>query len=310
MDMINFDCPECGHNLEVDSRGAGFIVKCPECHQPIQIPQIPTERTAKAVWRKALCGGAMLLVLLFCLFAIFTLARDKSDLQEDLAKQQEELVILQAQNNADAAGFFKKLEEKDDALEALQTRLRETDEEWEATWPLIEDLFARLMQATDQLDVLEDKLLKASREETMAVLRTDLGQQARMKKEEIPAPQFTDAEPGKGFQGKNILFPELRSPAGKVLLKDAEPLSYVDGLLTFKTDKSTVGYKVSELHPGVIGWLAGYLPVDPLLGIPERNWAREAQRILATRAELRKTELNTLHQALFGQPIPPPPETP
>ena len=43
MAFINFDCPECGHNLEVDERGAGFIVKCPECQEPIQIPDMPAE---------------------------------------------------------------------------------------------------------------------------------------------------------------------------------------------------------------------------------------------------------------------------
>jgi hypothetical protein len=41
MALINFDCPECGHNLEVDEGGAGFIVKCPECANPLQIPGLP-----------------------------------------------------------------------------------------------------------------------------------------------------------------------------------------------------------------------------------------------------------------------------
>jgi DNA-directed RNA polymerase subunit RPC12/RpoP len=35
---INFDCPACGHNLEVDERGAGMTVPCPECSKPIHIP--------------------------------------------------------------------------------------------------------------------------------------------------------------------------------------------------------------------------------------------------------------------------------
>ena len=47
MAFINFDCPECGHNLEVDERGAGFIVKCPECQEPIQIPDMPTEADSR-----------------------------------------------------------------------------------------------------------------------------------------------------------------------------------------------------------------------------------------------------------------------
>ena len=35
---IIFDCPECGHNLEVDEKGAGMTVPCPECTKPITIP--------------------------------------------------------------------------------------------------------------------------------------------------------------------------------------------------------------------------------------------------------------------------------
>lgn len=35
---INFDCPHCGHNLEVSERGAGLTVACPECSKNIQIP--------------------------------------------------------------------------------------------------------------------------------------------------------------------------------------------------------------------------------------------------------------------------------
>ncbi len=35
---INFDCPHCGHNLEVSERGAGLTVACPECAKNIKIP--------------------------------------------------------------------------------------------------------------------------------------------------------------------------------------------------------------------------------------------------------------------------------
>ncbi len=35
---INFDCPHCGHNLEVSERGAGLTVACPECSKNIKIP--------------------------------------------------------------------------------------------------------------------------------------------------------------------------------------------------------------------------------------------------------------------------------
>lgn len=35
---IVFDCPACGKSLAVDRRGAGLTIKCPLCHQAIQVP--------------------------------------------------------------------------------------------------------------------------------------------------------------------------------------------------------------------------------------------------------------------------------
>ena len=40
---INFNCPECGHNLLVDESGAGITVPCPECAKPIKIPCPPAQ---------------------------------------------------------------------------------------------------------------------------------------------------------------------------------------------------------------------------------------------------------------------------
>ena len=60
MALINFDCPECGHNLEVDEGGAGFIVKCPECGNPLQIPELPKSHRI----RKAAVAAATLLTIL------------------------------------------------------------------------------------------------------------------------------------------------------------------------------------------------------------------------------------------------------
>lgn len=41
MSDIQFNCPECGHSLAVDSAGAGMVVPCPECHKQIVIPAAP-----------------------------------------------------------------------------------------------------------------------------------------------------------------------------------------------------------------------------------------------------------------------------
>ena len=41
MSEIQFNCPECGHSLAVDSAGAGMLVPCPECQKQITIPAGP-----------------------------------------------------------------------------------------------------------------------------------------------------------------------------------------------------------------------------------------------------------------------------
>ena len=41
MSDIQFNCPECGHSLAVDSAGAGMLVQCPECQKQITIPAAP-----------------------------------------------------------------------------------------------------------------------------------------------------------------------------------------------------------------------------------------------------------------------------
>lgn len=35
---IVFDCPNCGHELVIDYRGAGLTVNCTECDEPVQVP--------------------------------------------------------------------------------------------------------------------------------------------------------------------------------------------------------------------------------------------------------------------------------
>lgn len=35
---IVFDCPHCGHNLVIDYQGAGMVITCVECHNPVQVP--------------------------------------------------------------------------------------------------------------------------------------------------------------------------------------------------------------------------------------------------------------------------------
>ena len=35
---IVFDCPRCGHGLVINYRGAGLIINCTECNEPVQVP--------------------------------------------------------------------------------------------------------------------------------------------------------------------------------------------------------------------------------------------------------------------------------
>lgn len=35
---IVFNCPQCGKSLAIDERGAGYLVKCPDCQTEIEVP--------------------------------------------------------------------------------------------------------------------------------------------------------------------------------------------------------------------------------------------------------------------------------
>ena len=37
-DDITFDCPHCGKNHSIDPRGAGLVINCTECGEPLTVP--------------------------------------------------------------------------------------------------------------------------------------------------------------------------------------------------------------------------------------------------------------------------------
>jgi hypothetical protein len=37
---ILFECPVCTKSLQIDARGAGFMIECPDCHNQIQVPML------------------------------------------------------------------------------------------------------------------------------------------------------------------------------------------------------------------------------------------------------------------------------
>ena len=54
---INFDCPHCGHNLEVSERGAGLTVACPECAKSIVVPiPAPEVLVSNIIFNCGSCG--------------------------------------------------------------------------------------------------------------------------------------------------------------------------------------------------------------------------------------------------------------
>ncbi len=54
---INFDCPHCGHNLDVNEKGAGLTVACPECSKSIEIPiPAPEVLVCDMIFNYGSCG--------------------------------------------------------------------------------------------------------------------------------------------------------------------------------------------------------------------------------------------------------------
>ncbi len=45
---ILFECPQCGKSLEIDARGAGYLIVCPDCHNEIQVPAWNAEHGSEA----------------------------------------------------------------------------------------------------------------------------------------------------------------------------------------------------------------------------------------------------------------------
>ena len=35
---IVFECPHCGKSLSIDPRGAGLVIRCTQCQQPVTVP--------------------------------------------------------------------------------------------------------------------------------------------------------------------------------------------------------------------------------------------------------------------------------
>ena len=291
MSLINFDCPECGHNLEVDERGAGFIIKCPECANPLQIPDLPRSHRIRKV---VLASFTALVILL--LFAVnLRFFRQAQALRSQLSEQQAFLDDFRQQAQA--------LSIRQEAEIARLTQAIQTAKAATAS-----ALAAAALDAIDgaealsrELEATTRKLLEASPAERSALLRDDMRKRISSAKVGLPSPPvITEVEPGRGIQGRQIVFPVLAGSEGQVLRENAEVTGADGDKVSVKFAGGTATYSLTELHPGV----AAFLPVDPLLVLPRKKWDSEVVRIQQTLNAQRDQHIAQLRRAIQDQ-LPP-----
>ena len=287
MAYINFDCPECGHNLEVDEGGAGFIVKCPDCGNPLQIPELPKSHRIRKV---AVAAATVLAILGLCAANLFlwASARDFERQTTELVPLREALQGAQALNMAQGA----EIERLQGALAVVPER--DPDALLQAALAAV----AETEELSRELGSVGQRLLENSVEDRMRLLRTHMAKVVQAAKNDLPAPPvITDVGPGQGVQGRKIVFPVLPGPDGQELRKNAV-VGGVDGeKVSVLFEGGTATYLLSELHPGV----AAFLPVDPLLALPRRQREAEVLRIHQTLQAERDQKIAQLREAIAAQ---------
>ena len=291
MAMINFDCPECGHNLEVDERGAGFIVKCPACDNPLQVPELPKSHRI----RKIVIAGSTLLAILLLFGTNVLLWRQARSLQRQLADQQAALQDFGVQAQTLSL-----------QQEGEIARLRQSVQE--ARRSSNADLAQAALNTLDFLESLSRELETTSRSyldnnasARTALLRDHMNGVVEAAKNSLPAaPVITDVGPGRGIQGRQIVFPVLPNPDGQPLRENAEVTGIDEDKISFRFAEGGATYALTELHPGV----AAYLPVDRLLALPRRQWANEVIRIHQMKSARRDQQIAEMRRAIEAH-LPP-----
>jgi predicted RNA-binding Zn-ribbon protein involved in translation (DUF1610 family) len=285
MSLINFDCPECGHNLEVDERGAGFIIKCPECGNPLQIPELPKSRRYR---RYVPAIGSLVAVLL--LFAANTYFwRQTQALRAQLYEQEEFLDDFR--QHAQLAAM-----QQDAEIEQLKAAVEEARNESS------QSLAQAALDAIETAEFLSIELEKTSRRfldnhagARTALLREHMGKVVEEAKNGLPAaPVITDVGPGRGIQGRQIVFPVLPGPDRQILRTDAEITAIDEDKVSVRFPGGSATYALTELHPGV----AAYLPVDRLLVLPRRQWQAEVLRVHQLQNARRNEQIAELRNAI------------
>ena len=284
MALINFDCPECGHNLEVDEGGAGFIVKCPECGNPLQIPELPKSRRYRKI---AVAVATLLAILGLCAANVFlwARARDADRRASELAPLREALQRAQVLNMEQVAEL--------DRLQAELAATPESDPEALAQAALA--AVAETEELARELGRVGQRLLENSVEDRMRLLRSHMAKVVQAAKNDLPAPPIvTDVGPGQGVQGRKIVFPVLPGPDGQELRKNAVVGGVEGDKVSVLFEGGTATYLLSELHPGV----AAFLPVDPLLALPRRQREAETIRVHQLLQAEREQKIAQLREAI------------
>ncbi len=288
MSLINFDCPECGHNLEVDEGGSGFIVKCPECDNPLQVPDLPRSHRI----RKAATAGGILVIILLLFATNFYFWHQGNSLQDNLADQQQVFLTLSEEAQA--------LSMKQDAEIARLNRAVE-----EAQLSANSALSAAALEAMDQaddlaaeLEAVKIRLLEASTADRMTLLRSHMRKLVDAAKTSLPSgPIISDAGAGRGIQGQKIVFPVLPGPDGQTLRENAAIMGVNEDKISVSFPGGSATYTLTELHPGV----AAYLPVDPILVLPRKQWGPEVTRVQQTLNAQLDEHLSHLRTAIENQ---------
>jgi len=288
MALINFDCPECGHNLEVDEGGAGFIVKCPECDNPLQVPDLPRSHRIR---KTAIAVGILAAILLLFGANLYFWNQTKT-LQNKITEQQkifttfrEEAQLLSIRQNTEITRLRQAVEKaKTGAISALSTAALNAIDEVESL--------------ATELDTTKIHLLEASASERMTLLRTHMRNLIEAAKSDLPTgPIISDAGAGRGLQGRKIVFPILPGLDGQTLRENAEIMGVENDKVSVSFPGGSATYALTELHPGV----AAYLPVDPLLVLPRKQWGPEVIRVQQTLNAQRDQHLAHLRAAIESQ---------
>ena len=284
MALINFDCPECGHNLEVDERGAGFIVKCPECQSPLQVPDLPHARRIK----KVLFSLALAVIVLLLFAGNIWLWVQTRQTQTELTEFEEARDVVPAAAQASLIQQTAEINLLKKQLASRQSELRDV------TGAALDTMDA-LEATTRELGQARMRLLEQDPKEQTSLLRQHMDLVVKTSKATlVPEPIITETEPGKGILGRQIIFPVLVGLQGQPLRENAEVIAVEGDTISVKFAGGTATYRLSELHPGV----AAYLPVDPLLVLPQSQWTAEARRVMQTQLAQHDEDLARKRDAL------------